>query len=361
MSSDDILITKHDAKHNALYSYMGIRLLLYIFFFILNIFQAYVEGRTMVKKKNKYGTRFFIYLSMSIFCFMRSLSTILFYQNPTGITVGSIGFFFSSIGTICVFCEWVFILHFWLLIMYSFFVSDDIRVNNLKPVNIATVIFIIVLLCYQTFICVGSLTMDLKFGQGVGFLLLLLIYSIMIISFGSALLRSLKKHKKNTSFEHFQDMIFKTKVLLVTLILTFVCTFVEELVFNFQFDFSLKNKIWWLFFTQLIDTTQMIVVMFVLANFKFQNYLLFRKVKTTSFSDKSSLEIDSMGKKNKSSLDLTGGKSLDQSIELENSFSSISKSIDIVVNNETNNSILNTDNSNTLNNSIIEENNNNNN
>ncbi|KAN0053068.1 hypothetical protein ACTA71_012550 [Dictyostelium dimigraforme] len=328
MSSDDTLITKHGAKHNAVYSYIGIRLLI-----------------------------FYIFLSMSVFCFMRTLSTILFYQNPTGITVGSIGFFFSSIGTIGVFCEWVFILHFWLLIMYSFFVSDDIRVNNLKPVNIATIIFIIVLLSYQTFICVGSLTMDLKFGQGLGFLILLLIYSIMIISFGSALLRSLKQHKKNTSFEHFQDMIFKTKVLLITLILTFVCTFVEELVFNFQFDFSLKNKIWWLFFTQLIDTTQMIVVMFVLSNFKFYNYLLFRKVKTTSFSDKSSLEIDN-SKKNKSSLDLTGGKSLDQSIEMENEFSSNSKSVDIVVNNEANNSILNTNNDNTLNNSIIEESNN---
>ncbi|KAK5584887.1 hypothetical protein RB653_006505 [Dictyostelium firmibasis] len=210
--------------------------------------------------------------------------------------------------------------------MYSFFVSEDVKINRLKPINYCTALIIFALLIYEIFICVGGMLMDLKFGQAVGFMCLLFIYSIMVISFGSALLRNLQKHKKKSPFEHYKDMIFKTKVLLITLVLTFSLTFAEEFIFQFKYDQTLKNKILSNFLTMCIDTSQMVVVMIVLANGKFRNYLLFRHVKTTSYnSDKSS--FDSMWSKYNrrkslfpSNLELSGGMSLsmETSIEMDN-------------------------------------------
>ncbi|KAM9979982.1 hypothetical protein ACTFIZ_006233 [Dictyostelium cf. discoideum] len=331
-------LTGNESINKLIYSYIGIRLLSYLFFFILNCFQTIMEGKLMIEKKNKIATRFFIFFSLSSFCGFRIISTCMFYWRPNDFQVGTIHFIFFSLGTASVFSQWVFILHFWLLIMYSFFVSEDVRINRLKPINYSTALIIFALLVYIIFMCVGGMLMDLKFGQAVGFLSLLVIYSIMVIGFGSALLNNLQKHKKNTPFQHYKDMIFKTKILLITLILTFSLTFIEEFLFQFKYELTFQNKLLSNFLTMCIDTSQMIVVMFVLANGKFRNYILFRHVKTTSFNSDKSNSFDSMWSKYNrrkslfpSNLELSGGMSLsmDTSIEMDNvTFSINSNNID---------------------------------
>ncbi|KAM9963932.1 hypothetical protein ACTFIW_005573 [Dictyostelium discoideum] len=321
-------LTGNESINKLIYSYIGIRLLSYLFFFILNCFQTIMEGKLMRTKKNKIVTRFFIFFSLSLFCFLRIISTCMFYWRPDDFQVGTVTFIFFTLGTASVFSQWVFILHFWLLIMYSFFVSEDVRINRLKPINYSTAFIIFALFLYITFMCVGGMLMDLKFGQAVGFLCLLVIYSIMVIGFGSALLNNLQKHKKNTPFQHYKDMIFKTKILLITLILTFSLTFIEEFLFQFKYELTFQNKLLNNFVTMCIDTSQMIVVMFVLANGKFRNYILFKHVKTTSFNSDKSNSFDSMWSKYNrrkslfpSNLELSGGTmsiSMDTSIEMDN-------------------------------------------
>ncbi|KAN0023482.1 hypothetical protein ACTFIU_009236 [Dictyostelium citrinum] len=320
-------LTGKESTDKLIYSYIGIRLLSYLFFFLLNCYQTIMEGKIMREKKNKIATRFFIFFSITLFCGFRIISTCMFYWRPDDFQVGTITFIFFSLGTASVFSQWVFILHFWLLIMYSFFVSEDVRINRLKPINYSTAFIIIALFIYITFICIGGMLTDLKFGQAVGFLCLLVIYSVMVISFGSALLKNLQKHKKNTPFQHYKDMIFKTKVLLITLILTFSLTFIEEFLFQFKYELTFQNKIISNGLTMFIDTSQMIVVMIVLANGKFSNYILFRHVKTTSYNSDKSSSFDSMWSKYNrrkslfpSNLELSGGMSLsmDTSIEMDN-------------------------------------------
>ncbi|KAN0029361.1 hypothetical protein ACTFIV_011252 [Dictyostelium citrinum] len=320
-------LTGKESTDKLLYSYIGIRLLSYLFFFILNCYQTIMEGKIMREKKNKIATRFFIFFSITLFCGFRIISTCMFYWRPEDFQVGTITFIFFSLGTASVFSQWVFILHFWLLIMYSFFVSEDVRINRLKPINYSTAFIIIALFIYITFICIGGMLTDLKFGQAVGFLCLLVFYSVMVISFGSALLKNLQKHKKNTPFQHYKDMIFKTKVLLITLILTFSLTFIEEFLFQFKYELTFQNKVISNGLTMFIDTSQMIVVMIVLANGKFSNYILFRNVKTTSYNSDKSNSFDSMWSKYNrrkslfpSNLELSGGMSLsmDTSIEMDN-------------------------------------------
>ncbi|KAM9998419.1 hypothetical protein ACTFIY_008086 [Dictyostelium cf. discoideum] len=320
--------TKNEATDKLLYSYIGIRLLSYSFFFILNLYQTIIEGKSLIgQKANKKTTRFYIFLSMASFCGVRIVSTALFYRKPEEWEVGSWAFFFFSIGTSIVFLTWVYILHFWLLIMYSFFVSEDVRLNRIKPIKWATNILVIAIVAYQAVICITSMLMDIKFGQAIGFLILLAIYCAMVIGFGMALLRSLQNHKKNTPFQHFQDMIFKTKVLLTTVSLVFICTVIEEGIYQFAFEeFTTSTSVQSNFITYLIDTTQMIVVMYILANGKFSNYILFRKVKTTSFNSNEKSSLDSQGskintKKSYPSNYDHSGKSNELSIDLDITYS----------------------------------------
>ncbi|EGC33142.1 hypothetical protein DICPUDRAFT_81063 [Dictyostelium purpureum] len=315
-----MVITTGEATDKLLYSYMGIRILVYIVFFILNSFQTFLEGRTLWRKKQKTTTRFYIFLSMAGFTMFRILSTAFFYPEKDEYKSGTLSFFFFTFGTTCIFITWVFILHFWLLIMYSFFVSDEVKLDKLKPINYSTFIFVTVLVIYQITIATLSLLVDLQFAEAVCFVVLLLIYCTLIIVNGSILLKSLKKHKKNSPFEHYNQMIFKTKVLLGTLICVFSFTIIEEVVFQLVVPDTFGNHVAYLFVTGVVDTTQMIIVMAVLANGHFSHYILFKRVKTTSYSsaDKTSHESGSRGtKKTQPSYDVSGRASMSVEYSLD--------------------------------------------
>ncbi|KAN0011641.1 hypothetical protein ACTFIU_011219 [Dictyostelium citrinum] len=217
---------------------------------------------------------------MASFCGVRTVSTALFYRKPEEWEVGSWGI---SI----VFLTWVYILHFWLLIMYSFFVSEDVRLNRIKPIKWATNILVIAIVAYQAVICITSMLMDIKFGQAIGFLILLAIYCAMVIGF----------------------------VLLTTVSLVFICTVIEEGIYQFASKLQLQ---------QVYNSND--CFMYILANGKFSNYILFRKVKTTSFNSNEKSSLDSQGykintKKSYPSNYDHSGKSNELSIHLDITYS----------------------------------------
>ncbi|EGC37628.1 hypothetical protein DICPUDRAFT_19838, partial [Dictyostelium purpureum] len=272
-----------DLFNKLTYSFMGIRIVAYTLFFIINGFQTYIEIRKIIKNKPKTTTRFFVFFWMTVFCIFRDIQTAFFYDNHD-LGIGTPNFFFFSLGTAAIFLTWIFIHHYWLLIMYKFFISEEVRLNRSKPINYTTFIFSAILIIYQLTVSSITLNKNIDTVESVGFLILLLIYAAIVFFNGYYLLRHLKKHKKSTPFKHFDVMILKTKILLGTLIFVVVTVIVQELVFNMHYTdtYETPRQYLKLFVVGVIEFIQMLVVMLVLSDGDWKCYILFRNVKNHS-------------------------------------------------------------------------------
>ncbi|KAF2069236.1 hypothetical protein CYY_009445 [Polysphondylium violaceum] len=203
--------------------------------------------------------------------------------------------------------------------MYSFFVSDEIRIQKVRGILVMVYIFGFILLCYQIPITIVSLKKDISLIEGIGFLILIFVYATGVFINGSVLLKSLKNHKKKSQYKHFNVMILKTKVLLVTLVTEFLVIVVHDLVFNFAIDQKYNNFPISTLITGIVDLGQMIVVMFVLANGKFYKYFKFQRVRSPvsySTSDGASGESKNSGSKGTNISKSFDSKSIDASIDL---------------------------------------------
>ncbi|KAK5575290.1 hypothetical protein RB653_010548 [Dictyostelium firmibasis] len=314
-----------DSLDRLTYSFMCLRVIAYTYFFILCFYQAYLEILKMIRKQSKTTTRFFVFFFQSLFCILRAIQTVFFFDNHQ-LGMGTPNFFFFSLGTAAIFLAWVFIQHYWLLIMYKFFISEEVRLNQAKPINYSTFIFAIVLIIYQFTVSSITLHKNIETAESVGFLILLLIYGCMVLFNGYYLLRHLKKHKKSTPFSHFDIMILKTKILLGTVIFVVVTIIVQELVFNMYYTdtYETPRQYLKLFVVGVIECIQLLVVMLVLSDGKWKVYVLFQSIKS---NNDSSSEVDNSnsnsnkGKKNSTyDCDNSSGNSnkIDISIEVDN-------------------------------------------
>ncbi|KAM9971921.1 hypothetical protein ACTFIW_011909 [Dictyostelium discoideum] len=320
--------TGSDSFDKLTYSFMGLRLIAYTYFFIICFYQAFLEILRMIKKQSKTTTRFFVFLFQSLFCILRTIQTAFFYDNHQ-LGIGTPNFFFFSLGTAAIFLAWVFIQHYWLLIMYKFFISEEVRLNRAKPINYSTFIFALVIIIYQFTVSSITLRKNIETAESVGFLILLLIYASIVSFNGYYLLRHLKKHKKSTPFSHFDIMILKTKILLSTVIFVAVTIIIQELVFNMYYTdtYETPRQYLKLFIVGLIEFFQLLVVMLVLSDGKWKVYVLFKSIKThnDSSSEMENSNSNSKGKKS-STFDLgysgntnSNFNTLEISIEIENS------------------------------------------
>ncbi|EAL70867.1 hypothetical protein DDB_G0273299 [Dictyostelium discoideum AX4] len=308
--------TGSDSFDKLTYSFMGLRLIAYTYFFIICFYQAFLEILKMIKKQSKTTTRFFVFFFQSLFCILRTIQTAFFYDN-------------HQLGTAAIFLAWVFIQHYWLLIMYKFFISEEVRLNRAKPINYSTFIFALVIIIYQFTVSSITLRKNIETAESVGFLILLLIYASIVSFNGYYLLRHLKKHKKSTPFSHFDIMILKTKILLSTVIFVAVTIIIQELIFNMYYTdtYETPRQYLKLFIVGVIEFFQLLVVMLVLSDGKWKVYVLFKSIKThnDSSSEMENSNSNSKGKKS-STFDLgysgntnSNFNTLEISIEIENS------------------------------------------
>ncbi|KAM9963687.1 hypothetical protein ACTFIW_006936 [Dictyostelium discoideum] len=283
-------ITESKLYDRLLYSFMGIRLIIYTLFFIMNLFQTIFEIKNLRNKKKE--TRFFVFFSLTLFCALRTIQTAFFYSNPN-LGMGTLNFFFFTLGSAMIFVEWTFIVQFWLLIMYSLFVADDIGQFRTKPIRIMTYFFVSLVVVYQIIVSSITLEKNIETVDTVGFIILLIIFVSIIVFNGFVLIRHLKIHRKVTPMKHFDLMIFKTKILLTTIILVFVFIIIQEIIFNIYYTdtYQTSKQFLKLFVTGIIEFSQMVSVMLVLSNGHWSSYVLLNKAKinsesTTSSSDK---------------------------------------------------------------------------
>ncbi|EAL70572.1 hypothetical protein DDB_G0273763 [Dictyostelium discoideum AX4] len=282
--------TGSDSFDKLTYSFMGLRLIAYTYFFIICFYQAFLEILKMIKKQSKTTTRFFVFFFQSLFCILRTIQTAFFYDNHQ---------------------------------------LEEVRLNRAKPINYSTFIFALVIIIYQFTVSSITLRKNIETAESVGFLILLLIYASIVSFNGYYLLRHLKKHKKSTPFSHFDIMILKTKILLSTVIFVAVTIIIQELIFNMYYTdtYETPRQYLKLFIVGVIEFFQLLVVMLVLSDGKWKVYVLFKSIKThnDSSSEMENSNSNSKGKKS-STFDLgysgntnSNFNTLEISIEIENS------------------------------------------
>ncbi|KAK5577943.1 hypothetical protein RB653_002891 [Dictyostelium firmibasis] len=257
------------------------KLIVYFAFTLMNGVQVYYEASGKLIKKNMLNTKFFVFLCMTLFCASRVVFSALFIAYPDNWQVGTIFYFFFSWGIWFVFVSWSFLGSLWLQLLYQFFISKEIRTRSTKKIYIFSFFIVTVYFCWQLPISIlFLLDSSLAILEAIGMLTFLGVFFISQIIFGSVLVKRMKESSKTSKYQDsYRQMIYKSKILIYTVVICIIVVLAQDIVINFfeprdpepYRDMVISN-----FLTGICDTSQMIVIMYVLGS-SFWDYILFRK------------------------------------------------------------------------------------
>ncbi|KAM9964527.1 hypothetical protein ACTFIW_004296 [Dictyostelium discoideum] len=267
------------------------KLVVYFAFTLINGAQVFHEGKEKLINKNMLNTKFFVFLCMTLFCATRVVFSALFIANPDNWQVGTVFYFFFSWGIWFVFVSWSFLGSLWLQLLYQFFISKEIRTRSTKKIYIFSFSIVTIYFCWQVPISILFLMDDtLAILEAIGMLVFLAIFFASQIIFGSILVKRMKLSSKTSKYqESYKQMIYKSKLLVYTIIICIVVVLAQDIVINFfeprdpepYRDMIISN-----FLTGICDTSQMIVIMYVLGN-SFWDYIFLRAIKKIRKDDSS--------------------------------------------------------------------------
>jgi len=272
------MITDSEKLDKVFYSEMGIRLLLYIMWFVLCSTQTVHEFIHSKKNKTK-KTRLFSFAAMTMFCVMRITGNIEFYFNPSEYDVGTLWYFFFSWGVFFIFVEWSFIAAFWIQLFYTFFISEEVRLKNAKYISNSVYVYVSIYFCWQVIITVLCLKhyKNYKDIENIGFIVFFIFMFLVMLFNGLLLLRAFKTQRKKSKVD-FKLMIKKTKILVAGMVICVVITIVHDSVIMFDAPHRPYNFPLSVLLTGVADMLQLIVVMYVLADGQFSTYFTFKRV-----------------------------------------------------------------------------------
>ncbi|KYQ91770.1 hypothetical protein DLAC_07562 [Tieghemostelium lacteum] len=182
---------------------------------------------------------------------------------------------------------WCFVGGFWMQLLYSFFITEEIRTIPVKRLLLTAYGLAFAFLCYQVPITILCLQRDLSLVESIGYIVFLILFFIQIFTNGKRLLNNLKKHKRKANFTQYDAMILKTKILLGTCIGMVVIILAHDIVFNFALDNEYNHFPISLMITGFVEIAQMIIVMLVLSNGNYKKYVFFRRVRNLNSKDSS--------------------------------------------------------------------------
>ncbi|KAN0035851.1 hypothetical protein ACTA71_005142 [Dictyostelium dimigraforme] len=279
------------------------KLIVYFAFTLMNGAQVYHEGvGGKLIKKNMLNTKFFVFLCMTLFCATRVVFSALFIAYPDDWQVGTVFYFFFSWGIWFVFVSWSFLGSLWLQLLYQFFISKEIRTRSTKKIYICSFLIVTIYFCWQVPISILFL-MDssLAILEAIGMLAFLAVFFVSQIIFGSVLVKRMKESSKTSKYqESYKQMIYKSKLLVYTVVICIIIVLAQDIVINFfeprdpepYRDMIISN-----FLTGVCDTSQMIVIMYCLGN-SFWDYIFFRATRKIR-SNSSEVTNDTKGSSNK--------------------------------------------------------------
>eukprot|EP01133_Synstelium_polycarpum_P007228 gene7228-8401_t len=205
--------------------------------------------------------------------------------------VGSAYYFFMSWGVWFEITEFIFIAGFWMQLLYTFFLSgNDIDLNNMRKVKIACYVLVSCYFCYQvpiTVLCLTKENSTLTTLEAIGFIVVFLILASGCLVQGFMFVRAMEQSQKKHKVGRWENMLFKTKVLLSVAITVIVIVIVHDVIFGFVLDKDdyryFPAEAFMIFFAEML---QMVTIMFVLAGINnIKNYVLFRPLRDGDSSD----------------------------------------------------------------------------
>ncbi|KYR02778.1 hypothetical protein DLAC_00240 [Tieghemostelium lacteum] len=265
-------------QKNAFYTFMVIRLCVYSYFVAVNGYQSAWEIKNFMKKK-QVNTRFFVFFSYMIFCMFRVACCCRFFDRPDEYLVGTWYYFLFSWSVVFVMTAWCSISSFWMQLFYTFFVTEDVRSGHVKRILVIAYSLAVAFFIYEVPVTIICLERDISTAEAIGFIVFLVLFFLQIGVNGMILIKSLKNHQKKSRFANFDHMIFKTKILMATIVISVVVILAHDIVFNFAitpeyWHFPLSSLI-----TGVIEVGQMVSVLLVLSNGDYKSYILFRRIR----------------------------------------------------------------------------------
>ncbi|KAN0022813.1 hypothetical protein ACTFIU_005553 [Dictyostelium citrinum] len=310
------------------------KLVVYFAFTLMNGAQVYHEAREKLFKKNMLNTKFFVFLCMTLFCATRVVFSALFIAYPDNWQVGTVFYFFFSWGIWFVFVSWSFLGSLWLQLLYQFFISKEIRTRSTKKIYIFSFLIVTIYFCWQVPISILFL-MDssLAILEAIGMLIFLAVFFASQIIFGSVLVKRMKESSKTSKYqESYKQMIYKSKLLVYTVVICIIVVLAQDIVINFfeprdpepYRDMIISN-----FLTGICDTSQMIVIMYVLGS-SFWDYIFFRATRKIRNNNSSEVTNETKGS-SKNSKNISS-KLEKLSTNIDSSNSNIEKNESIITN-----------------------------
>ncbi|KAN0036706.1 hypothetical protein ACTFIV_002013 [Dictyostelium citrinum] len=229
----------------------------------------------------------------------KKLAMAMFISYPDNWQVGTVFYFFFSWGIWFVFVSWSFLGSLWLQLLYQFFISKEIRTRSTKKIYIFSFLIVTLYFCWQVPISILFL-MDssLAILEAIGMLIFLAVFFASQIIFGSVLVKRMKESSKTSKYqESYKQMIYKSKLLVYTVVICIIVVLAQDIVINFfeprdpepYRDMIISN-----FLTGICDTSQMIVIMYVLGS-SFWDYIFFRATRKIRNNYSSEVTNDTKG------------------------------------------------------------------
>ncbi|GAM26338.1 hypothetical protein SAMD00019534_095130, partial [Acytostelium subglobosum LB1] len=200
-------------------------------------------------------------------------------------------------------------------LLYTFFISDEVRFGAMKRTWLVTYSLVSLFFCWQIPVQIVCLTRDETLLEAIGFFSFFGALLVWILFNGIKFVQGMKTSQKKNKMKHFDRIIFKTKVLLWTAAISVTIIVAHDIIFNYVLEKEYRFFPLETFMTMFVDVGQMIVVMVIMADrSSLLNYILFRRTRN-AISTGNSTEENSNGM----SVDLS--KKYDHSSNMESSSS----------------------------------------
>ncbi|EGG17535.1 hypothetical protein DFA_08531 [Cavenderia fasciculata] len=255
----------------------------------------------------------YAFWGIRITIYSRIIGDALRYRYPEDYAVGSLYYFFFAFGVYFVLIAWVFISGYWMSLLYTYYISTEIKLHNTKRVRIFCYMLSVLYFIWMAVVQIICLFQDQTLLEAIGFFVFIIAFATMQAFNGIKFSNAMKESQKKSKMKHFDRNIYTTRVLVGTGITGVIIIVIHDIIFNFVLD---KKYIYFpasTFITMFVDVGQMVVVLFILGGGTFKNYLLLRRAHNTisANSDNSTNEID-----------LSKGQSSSQASRMNSQFAS---------------------------------------
>jgi len=227
--------------------------------------QFYFEVRNLIQGKYKITSRTITYFCLIMFPLLRVMDQLSYLINGE-LGVGTWAWIFGIWSTFFLFAEWIFIAGFWARLLYTFFISDKIILQNIKRTWISAWVFTGIYFSWVFFITGYGCAFPSKSSSlySYGLIICIIIFGGLVI--GNGIVLALYMREQDKTSKRFSETVSKTLRLSCVLLVIVILTILRDIIWaalslpRYSVYRHIPNAI-----MAVCEITQCIVVMYALG------------------------------------------------------------------------------------------------